>query len=141
MSCLFIAFSHFVTDSPDKIRSRICDYLASDACLFDTVKCSDVAAWSDNTSLASYVDSMRLTSTWGGAIEIKAFCEIYHRVVHVYDHHHTLIASFIPSSGMGPLVELIWSGSHYEAIRNVAQPPTVNPSSSLSRRVRMRIAL
>lgn len=122
MSCLFNSLSHFVGDDANTIRQKICDFLNQDGCLFDNIRCSDVTQWGEQKGLEEYVRNMRSTSTWGGAIEIKAFCELYKRVVKVYstranDLNVIPVAEFVPQSSNvcdGFPVSLLWTGSHYD---------------------------
>jgi hypothetical protein len=122
MSCLFNSLSHFVDDDANTIRQKICDFLNEDGCLFDSIRCSDVTQWGEHKGLEEYVRNMRSTSTWGGAIEIKAFCEIYKRGVKVYstrakDLSVVPVAEFVPQSSDildNGMVNLLWTGSHYD---------------------------
>ena len=134
MSCLFNSLSYFVEDSAWDIRQNICDFLANDNVLFDKVKSSDVVQWDDGAfELGEYVNKMRSSSTWGGAIEIKAFAEIYKKEVLVYsfrsEERGALIATFRPDNAEpdpSPLL-LEWTGGHYEPIRSrdMGSAPTI----------------
>ena len=73
MSCLFNSFSALVGEPPQAIRGRICDWLTTDPVLIDDVSASTVVLVESGKELAPYVSHMRSTSTWGGAIEIRAF--------------------------------------------------------------------
>ena len=80
--------------------------------------------WDSGMTLEQYISRMRSTNTWGGAIEIKAFCEIYHVSVCVYSsrrgkENNKLIAHFYSStpSTLHPVIKIEWSGGHYEPIR------------------------
>lgn len=133
MSCLFNALSYFVpNDTPELIRQRICDFLSTDGVLYDDVRCSDVTQWCEGMKLEDYVGGMRSTSTWGGAIEIKAFCEIYRKSVDVISRRpgdgDKKVASFLPSGEeCCPVIQLMWTGSHYEPL----------PTMPVLRRVRI----
>lgn len=128
MSCLFNSLSYFVGEGPQVIRNKICDFLEKDEVLFDTVRCSDATQWEQNSELSKYVSSMRSPSVWGGAIEIKAFCELWNISVEVYSSSCRLVASFVPSTSSSRVVKLRWTGSHYDPIRE--DPDTVFTSSS-----------
>lgn len=116
MSCLFNSLSRFVEQDAYEIRQTICNFLEADNVLFDDVKSSDVTKWDGNTSLDSYVRRMRSTSTWGGAPELKAFCEIWGMGVNVYSPDKKLVASFVPSREYDKIVNLKWSGCHYDPL-------------------------
>ena len=122
MSCLFIALAKQSGEkrSHQLIRSLICDYLSDDNELGKVGKASDVVMWESGTKLANYVAKMRLPSTWGGAIEISAWCNITGCKIHVYDvrKSQSLITEFIPSSDTNheKTIRLQWSGGHYEPL-------------------------
>ena len=140
MSCLFIALGYFVKEDPTVLRQRICDFLESNAMLMTDVDSENVVMWTENVNLKDYVASMRSTSTWGGAIEIKAFCELYKRSVRVFNGQRKLLATFAE----GDSIDLIWTGGHYEPVRepkdsqNSAQQPVLRASIS-SRGLRVRV--
>lgn len=122
MSCLFNSLSYFVDDDSHTIRAKVCDFIEGDGALYDDVKSSDIIRWGENSDIPKYVRSMRSTSTWGSGIEIKAFCEVYNKIVDVYSirscDDRTKYVRFMPSSPMDNTpVRLEWSGSHYEPIR------------------------
>lgn len=122
MSCLFNSLSRFVDDDPYTIRQKVCDYIASNKVLCDGI---------DNNVLCDadkdlYVDKMRKTSTWGGAIEIKAFCEIYG--VSVAVHNSRGIITFHPeTTSSRERIDVTWSGGHYEPRPNHKQSKPTNP--------------
>jgi hypothetical protein len=74
----------------------------------------------DNVETADYVRNMRNTSTWGGGIEIKAFCEIYNVGVVVRIKHTGRDVVFKPSSMENATVlnavVIEWTGNHYEPL-------------------------
>jgi hypothetical protein len=130
MSCLFNSFSTFKSivkgDDSFTIRQKICDYLATNPILFDDIKSDTIIEWETNTNLESYIKHMRNTSTWGGAIEIKCFCEIYDCNVEVMNIRNegfiTMISRNILFQKSGteskevPLVRISWNGGHYEPL-------------------------
>lgn len=113
MSCLFNSLSRFVQENPQTIRQRVCDFLEGDNILFDDVRSSDATMWENNTDLSKYVSSMRSPSVWGGAIEIKAFCEIWGVAVEVFSVQGKSLALFVPSVPSTKTARLQWTGSHY----------------------------
>lgn len=121
MSCLFNSLSHFVHEAPQAIRGRICDYLAGDPELVDDMSASLVVALETNgLPLERYVAHMRSPSTWGGAIEIRTFVQLWRRPVRVWVIRTRRWIEF-PWSGegtaAGPDCKISWTGGHYEPMR------------------------
>lgn len=80
MSCLFNSLSAFVSVSPQKLRDEICDYIeANPTSLLPGLDEKILLG----TDMNRYVAAMRQPGTWGGAIEIQAFCQLYDAEVHV----------------------------------------------------------
>ena len=85
MSCLFHSLAHFVqTDSAALIRQKICNYMALNKTLAHT-DARTFILWETQLPLNDYVRWMRREHTWGGAIEIQAFCELYGMSVRCID--------------------------------------------------------
>ena len=118
MSCLFNSLSHFTHDAPQAIRGRICDYLAEDPELVDDMSASLVISLESGRDLAGYVGQMRSPSTWGGAIEIRAFVQLWKRPVRVWVIRTGRWIEF-PCSGdaAGSECKISWTGGHYEPMR------------------------
>ena len=115
MSCLFNSLSYFVgLDSPS-IRARICDWLATDPLLIDDMSASAVVMMESGMELGPYVEKMRWCGTWGGAIEIRAFVQIWRRPVHVKVVGTGRWIEF--SCEEGEICRLEWTGGHYEPVR------------------------
>lgn len=121
MSCLFRSLSFFVQSvNEDELRHNICDYLEKNPNIMDDLSLKDILHV-DGMETADYVRSMRRSSTWGGAIEIKAFCEIYQVgvVVRVRQTQRDIV--FKPSSMENATcinaVMIEWLGNHYEPIK------------------------
>lgn len=120
MSCLFRSLSFFV-DSVDEdgLRQIICDYLEKNPPLMSDMTLQDILHI-DGVDTDDYVRGMRNPSEWGGAIEIKAFCEIYQVgvVVRVRSTRKEIV--FKPSSLENATclraVRIEWQGSHYEPV-------------------------
>ena len=87
MSCLFDTLCKFVDLNSQELRNNICNYLSENPKMFENVSASDYVSWSNEgyNSLNDYILSMRNPGTWGGAIEIKAFCNMYFMNVNVLD--------------------------------------------------------
>lgn len=118
MSCLFNSLSAFTHEAPQAIRGRICDYLAGDPALVDDMSASLVIALESGKDLAGYVAHMRSPSTWGGAIEIRAFVQIWRRPVRVWVIRTGRWIEF-PCGGetAGEECKISWTGGHYEPMR------------------------
>lgn len=131
MSCLFNSFSSFQNvvnkDNSLAIRQKICDYIATNPILFDDINANTIIEWETNMNLQDYVKNMRSTFTWGGAIEIKCFCEIYNCNVEVVNIRSeggiTLLTRnilFQSSKNLDlepfPLIRISWNGGHYEPL-------------------------
>ncbi len=116
MSCLFNSLSFFVNDSSYNIRQKICDYLQSNQKIIDGLETSHILSLESQ----NYIQNMRSMSTWGGAIEIQAACNLYMARIIVNNHTSTNSKiEFIPiNSGYDKTFELCWTGGHYEPVRN-----------------------
>jgi hypothetical protein len=120
MSCLFNSLSHFLNIPSQTIRQTICEYLASNEPLFEDLDTRIVLGLDGLPE--NYVLKMRNQSTWGGAIEINAACNIWNlniTVCNIRDRNSTKII-FQPIIVHGtPLREIVleWSGNHYSPVR------------------------
>lgn len=116
MSCLFNTLSPFVNLSSDELRQNICNYLSENPKMFEDTTASDYVSWSNegHNSLEDYILSMRNPGTWGGAIEIKAFCNMYFMNVNVLDtrtNKNTI--EFVEGSKAKKTLNIKWNGGHY----------------------------
>jgi hypothetical protein len=119
MSCLFQSLGYFLTDTnPERLRQEICNYLSSNPKLIDNLSIEELASF-EGTNLKNYISDMRQSSTWGGAIEIKAFCDIFNINVNVIILKDKKTVNFLstnqPSLGT---ITISWNGSHFEPIIN-----------------------
>ena len=124
MSCLFNSLSHFIAPQtdPQAIRQRICDYLQANLPIIDGITTHDVLQLDSSKSSDHYISAMRASSTWGGAIEIQAACNIWNARIVVHDVRRTqeqTSIEFLPVStnatnATDKTFELEWSGGHYE---------------------------
>lgn len=116
MSCLFQSLSRFITHHDyRKLRQDICNFLDSNAPLLDNLTIKDIAEFEGMTKEA-YINNMRNDATWGGAPEIRAFCEMYKVSVKVVVLSSKKIIEFKPSVESEIFVMISWNGSHFEAI-------------------------
>lgn len=128
MSCLFNSLSRFTPGvSSNELRQKICDYLANDSlgqvnipgtCSIESseIKPSDVAKL-EGMTLDKYIAKMRMSSTWGGALEIAAFIRLYNmdvEVVNIRDRNQKNIEFVV--LGNTKKVRISWNGGHYEPI-------------------------
>lgn len=81
MSCLFNSLSRHTGEPSQQIRLKICDYLSTDPQLYDDLSASLAVKIETGKELAAYIQQMRSPSTWGGAIEIRAFVKLWKRPV------------------------------------------------------------
>tara|TARA_Y100000389_G_C17287956_1_gene426463 strand:+ start:437 stop:730 length:294 start_codon:yes stop_codon:yes gene_type:complete len=96
----------------------ICGYLKTNPKILDDVDASKITNWENGKDLKSYIDEMEKTSTWGGAIEIKCFCELFKISVNV--KHKNRVIKFTPKhkeTSRG-IATLIYTGNHYEPEKN-----------------------
>jgi len=110
--------SYFLREDPQLIRNKICDYLQRGEPIISGLNTQQVLEI-DGTS--NYITKMRNASTWGGAIEIQAACNIWNMSVNVIDVRDASrkIVNFIPVNNVSSrLITLEWSGGHYEPLRS-----------------------
>lgn len=118
MSCLFNSLSHFVSEDSFTIRQRICDYLTTNPVLFAEIPANLVIEWETGCNLSDYVARMRSTSTWGGAVEIRCFVNMYKINVEVVNIRDSSGKSIIFTNESSPQsLRISWSGGHFEPIR------------------------
>lgn len=123
MSCLFDSLAHYIDNvSSQELRFMITEYLEKDPVFFDELdnygRLSSLLQYEDaRFSLPAYVKNMKEESTWGGAIEIRAFCELFQVrvIVRVYSNKKSI--EFVPQS-QNPhhTVEIGYTGNHYVPI-------------------------
>lgn len=129
MSCLFRSLSFFIVNTDAaSLRRILTDYMETDPVLYDDQKLSDVLRFEPGSpTLARYIARMRLPSTWGGAIETKAFCNMFNAVVLVKVLRDGRMIEFRPSpdASEAPHPFMIsWNGSHYEPLPSASTEAT-----------------
>lgn len=115
MSCLFDTLSIHVGLNSNILRQKICDYLEENPNLFEDISTQDYVKWVGEgySDLESYVTNMRNSSTWGGAIEIKAFCNMFNVNVNVNDKRgKSDNIEFLVDKETNTL-NINWNGGHY----------------------------
>ena len=121
MSCLFRSLAYFVKHNDfivdeNWMRSVICKYLETNPMILDNIKASDITNWESGKTLDEYVINMKNSSSWGGGIEIKAFCDIFNVKVIVNFFDKTI--EFLPKNNKAiGTIELIYTGNHFEPKR------------------------
>ncbi len=119
MSCLFDSLSSYLNNVTSyELRQIVVNYLETNPVLiFPTTKASDiVSVESQGKSFASYLENMRRNETWGGALEIRGFSELFHRKVNVYVIVTSKIIEFIPSTVQHCPINIKWTGNHFTPI-------------------------
>ena len=118
MSCLFNSLSALEkSSSSQEIRAKICDWLSTDPALLDDLSASVVIAIESGQSLEKYVQNMRSPSVWGGAIEIRAFVQLWNRPVRVWVIRTQRWIEFPCSLVSSSECKLSWTGGHYEPMQ------------------------
>ncbi len=114
MSCLFDSLSKFTTHSGSDLRQHIVSYLRTNPTLMENITFEELMTW-DNQDVHVYTDQMSQEQTWGGAIEIKAFVDIFKVNVHVHIPSLQKIVEFqCPSEQIAThCIHLLWTGNHY----------------------------
>lgn len=113
MSCLFNSLNSFLQEGSYEIRQKICNYLEENKPIIDGLETNFILGLENN----NYIASMRLVSTWGGAIEIQAACNLWRMrvIVKNYRNEGMKDIEFIPLSGQYErTIHVYWTGGHYE---------------------------
>ena len=122
MSCLFDSLSKYLKNySSNNLRQIICDYLIQNPTLIDNIKANEIINYDSNESLERYVEKMRLSSTWGGSIEIKSFCNIFNInviVINIRDNQEKIeFLSCDPDCQR--YINITWSGGHFDTLYKI----------------------
>lgn len=117
MSCLFQSLGTYEASTPRQMRAAICDHLASDPMLAGRRASVWIAELDPKDDLERYVSRMRRPNTWGGAVEIMAYCGLHGTNVQVRHEQHggTDTISFV-TPGATETAVLHWTGGHYTAV-------------------------
>ena len=120
MSCLFNSLSYFLDNmNGSQLRKIIVDNMSRDPIIIESkLKVSNIIKYEfRNMTLKNYIKKMSLSSEWGGAVEIKVFCELFHYKVNVIVLRTRKTIEFIPENNIKREVTITWNGSHYEPIK------------------------
>ncbi len=118
MSCLFDSLSYFFKIDSNATRQKICDYLENNEMIMDGIETSFILSL-DSSNSEEYIRNMRLSHTWGGAIEIQAACNLWNIkiVIHNIRNNPNTRIEFLPlKSNYNIEINLSWNGNHYEPI-------------------------
>lgn len=131
MSCLFDSLSAFVIEtSGSELRQVIVNYLRTNPKLIDEISFDDMMQWEeieeDVNSSEEYIKWMSNDNTWGGGIEIRAFCRLYNCRVDVHNPLLGKIIHFYPSDCTETVVDhalcaILWTGNHFVPIGNIVK--------------------
>ena len=118
MSCLFNSLHFFIPSmTPQQIRDRICEYLAQNEPVIEGIDTSVLLSLDGPAD--KYISRMRHPSTWGGAIEIQAACNIWRTAIIVQNRRGSEKSDieFVPVKGAAQSsVAVQWTGGHYEPV-------------------------
>ena len=118
MSCLFNSLHYFIKEGSNEIRQKICNYLQENKPIISGLDTNQVLLLED-TNVNNYINKMRETYTWGGAIEIQCACNIWNLqiiVKNIRDSENKTI-EFLPITGnYNRTIYISWNGGHYEPI-------------------------
>lgn len=116
MSCLFNSLSYFIKKDSYSVRQEICNYLEENKKIIDGLDTKYIL----NLENPNYIQNMRQTSTWGGAIEIQTACNIwkYRIIVKNLRGTNNSTIEFLPiTCDFLNTIEIEWTGGHYEPVR------------------------
>lgn len=120
MSCLFDSLSTFVALNPYELRQAICDYLETNPLLMDDLRAENVIELENGNKMIDYIRSMRNQSTMGGAIEIRAFVNIFKINIRVKSLPNQKNIEFVNSNSNNASNnawrEIIWNGGHFDPL-------------------------
>jgi hypothetical protein len=118
MSCLFNSLNHFIQEGSYEIRQKICDYLRDNKPIIEGLETHEILKIESN-SPEQYIQHMRRTSTWGGAIEIQCACNIWNLTINVknYRDNDNKTIEFVPCNNSSErTINIYWTGGHFEPI-------------------------
>jgi hypothetical protein len=114
MSCLFDSLSHFVDNmNSQQMRHLIVNYLSTNPTLMDGILFNQILEW-DQQNSQDYLLNMNNNNTWGGAIEIKAFVNLFKINVHVHIPMVRRMVEFLYNEdSTNPIIHILWTGNHF----------------------------
>ena len=115
MSCLFKSLGQLLHIPTDSVRQQVCDYLSTDNnTILEGMTTFDLLALED----PCYIENMKVSSTWGGAIEIQTAVRIWNVNVTVQNRRDTTAPPimFVTQGVATATLTLYWTGNHYEPV-------------------------
>ena len=119
MSCLFNSLSRFInieSINGTELRRLICDFLETNPLLIDDMNTENIVKEETGMILQQYVNEMRHSDTFGGAIEIRAFTKLFKINVMVKSLPNRKDIEFIDNKDFLWAV-ISWNGGHFEAMQ------------------------
>ena len=116
MSCLFDSLSKSVNMNSNDLRKVICQYLATNPNILDDISTEQVLNITENSSLSQYIERMSNTMTWGGAIEIKAFCNLFRKRVLILVLYTRKMFEMLPNGPPENTIVVAYTGNHFELV-------------------------
>ena len=108
MSCLFHSIGFHCNLSADEVRRRVVNAMQEKEQSF-----CEIVATAEGMPFAEYTKRMRLSSSWGGGIELEVAAELWGLTIEVVGPGSTRINVGSGSRRVG----LHYTGSHYSPLR------------------------
>lgn len=118
MSCLFDSLSSLEGRGEGaSLRKEICRFIAGGN-LHSEIYGGDAMLF--EMPLSAYVSKMHDEKEWGGAVEIRAFCEM--RRVSVVVHCANRMIEFLPDAEqLTHFFHVHWNGAHYTPLHRTSE--------------------
>lgn len=128
MSCLFRSLGAFVNIPTHTLRNYICDYMLSNPKIYgeDDARLFEVLKWQGYEDHREYIAEMRDSDTWGSAIEIACFVNMFYCKVVVIFADTGNECEFVPRpllnmrtgemKSLQTTATLFYTGNHYEPV-------------------------
>jgi len=114
MSCLFLSLAPIVNMHPMEVRLRIVEYLKTNPAIMDELKAEDIVKLSDTKeTFQSYTEKMKSPDTWGGALEIRAFCQLFKVNVTVHVVYTGKEFTFYSNIASSKTMHIKYTGTHF----------------------------
>ena len=113
MSCLFNSISYFMNINQNELRQHVCNYLEQNKPIINGLDTKLILSFDGE----NYIDKMRMNSTWGGAIEISAICNLCNVKIIVKNLQDNKLIEFIPlDNTFNNIIYISWNGVHFEPL-------------------------
>jgi len=114
MSCLFRSLAPAVGLTTNVLRATIVAFLKTNPILMDDIRASDITEWTDGKKLKDYTASMSNNWQWGGAIEIRAYCELFSVNVCVHVQYTGKKFTINSTKVSRRTVHIRYTGNHFD---------------------------